>query len=237
MSVVVVVGGQWGDEGKGKVVDILAERAELVVRYQGGNNAGHTVVNDLGKFALNLVPSGIFYPGVTCVIGNGVVVDPAALLNELETLSSRGIQTDRLKVSDRAHAVMPYHRLMDQLEEQSRGGRAIGTTQKGIGPAYGDKVNRIGIRMGDLLEPKLFREKLEHTLAFKNKTFVHLYGAAELDFDEVYEQYLGYGEQLRPHIADTYAIVNGALRRNGNVILEGAQGSLLDLDYGTYPYV
>ena len=237
MSVVVVVGGQWGDEGKGKIVDLLAEEASVVVRYSGGNNAGHTVVNSYGEFRLHLVPAGIFSPATLSVIGNGVVLDPASLLQELDELTERGVSVDQLRISDRAQVVMPYHTLLDCLEEQARGPQSIGTTGKGIGPAYVDKVARQGIRVADLMDRQVFHRKLSHALALKNRLLQALYDASPLSLDEVYERYNGYADRLRPFVANTEALVQEAVAGRKNVLLEGAQGTLLDLDFGTYPFV
>jgi len=236
MSVVVAVGAQWGDEGKGKVIDVLSEKAKLVVRFSGGDNAGHTIVNPYGKFVLQLVPSGIFYPTTTCIIGNGVAVNPASLIAEMDMLNSRGIATDKLIISDRANLIMPYHVLLDRLEEQARGGGAIGTTGKGIGPVYSDKLARYGIRFGDLLDKTAFRTRLSAMLDIKNKLLTKVYGAEPLSLDEVYRQYLGYAERLAPHVQDATVLIDEAVRRGDNVLLEGAQGTLLDPDFGTYPY-
>jgi adenylosuccinate synthase len=237
MSAFVVIGGQWGDEGKGRTVDLLAQDATIVARYSAGNNAGHTVINHLGKFALHMVPAGIFYPGKLCLIGNGVVVDPEVLLAEIDQLESRGVSTKNLFVSDRAHVLMPYHRLLDELEEQARGNAALDTTRRGVGPAFVDKVARVGVRMADLIEPQALRERLELVLPQKNTLLERLYEAPPLDLDEVHRAYVEYGCQLKPHVRDTSAVVLEALERGEQVLLEGAQGSLLDLDAGTYPYV
>jgi adenylosuccinate synthase len=237
MSAFVVIGGQWGDEGKGRIVDLLAQDAAIVARYSAGNNAGHTVINDRGKFALHLVPAGIFYPEKTCLIGSGVVVDPEVLLDEVQTLESRGVSTKHLFVSDRAQALMPYHRLLDRLEEEARGDAALGTTGMGVGPAFVDKVARDGIRLADLIEPDAFRARLQLVLPGKNTLIEKLYGAPPFDFEELYATYVDYGYKLKPYIRDTSAIVHDALERGERVLLEGAQGSLLDLDAGTYPYV
>jgi adenylosuccinate synthase len=237
MSAFVVIGGQWGDEGKGRIVDLLAQDAAIVARYSAGNNAGHTVINDRGKFALHLVPAGIFYPEKTCLIGSGVVVDPEVLLDEIETLESRGVSTEHLFVSDRAQVLMPYHRLLDRLEEEARGDAALGTTGMGVGPAFVDKVARDGIRLADLIEPDAFRARLQLVLPGKNTLLEKLYGATPFDFEELYAKYVDYGCKLRPYVRDTSAIVHDALERGERVLLEGAQGSLLDLDTGTYPYV
>ena len=236
MPVITIVGAQWGDEGKGKVIDFLAEKAAMVVRFSGGDNAGHTVINPAGKFKLHLIPSGIFYPYVTCLIGNGVVINPAVLLSEKEQLNERGIDTSRLFISDRAHLVMPYHVLLDGLEEEARGGQALGTTRRGIGPAFTDKVARLGIRTGELLDREALRERLRFVLDYKNRILTKVYGVKPLSLDEVYEQYLGYGEKLADHLRDTTAMLDEAVRRGDLIILEGAQGALLDPDFGTYPY-
>jgi adenylosuccinate synthase len=236
--VIIVVGAQWGDEGKGKIVDVLSERAGMVVRGQGGNNAGHTVVTEDGEFKFQLIPSGILNPGVTCVIGHGVVVDPRVLLKEIEQLRERGIEPDNLVVSERAHLVMSYHPVFDRLEEASRGGDRLGTTWRGIGPAYADKVRRIGFRVGDLQKEGFLRKKLDFVVGqVKNPVLTGLYREDPFDCERMVEEYLGYAAELEPYIQDIYPIVQGALRRGENVILEGAQATMLDLDYGTYPYV
>jgi adenylosuccinate synthase len=237
MPAIAVIGGQWGDEGKGKVVDHLAEKAKVVVRFSGGNNAGHTVINQLGEFRMHLIPSGIFYPGVTCLIANGVVIDPAAFLEEVENLKKHSISVSNLFISDRAHVIMPYHILLDGLEEKSRGKGAIGTTLKGIGPAFVDKIARMGIRICDLLDKENFRKRLSVVLEHKNNILVKLYGAAPLALDEVYEKYCKYAEQLSPFVRETDVLLRDALKRGEKVLLEGAQGTMLDLDFGTYPYV
>jgi len=234
MPVVAVIGAQWGDEGKGKVVDLLAEKAQIVMRVSGGDNAGHTVINPFGEFALHLVPSGIFYPRTICIIGNGVAVNPAVLIAEIDQLNRRRVDTSRLYISDRAHLIMPYHILLDGLEEESR--RATGTTRKGIGPVFADKVARLGIRAGDLLDRKEFLERLRLVLEHKNNILTKVYGASPLSLDEVYQQYVEYGERLAPNIRETTVMVEAALSRNELVLLEGAQGTLLDPDFGTYPY-
>ena len=236
MPVIAVIGAQWGDEGKGKIVDLLAEKVRMVVRFSGGDNAGHTVVNPHGEFRLHLIPSGIFYPQVVCLIGNGVVINPKVLIGEIDELNQRGVDTTRLFISDRAHLIMPYHILLDGLEEELRGGKAIGTTRRGIGPAYVDKTARLGIRTGDLLDKEAFLERLRFILEFKNIILTKIYGASPLSLDEIYSQYCQYGERLAPHIREATAMVEEALDRNELVILEGAQGTLLDLDFGTYPY-
>jgi len=236
MPVIAVIGAQWGDEGKGKVVDLLAEKAKIVVRFSGGDNAGHTIVNPFGRFGLRLVPSGIFYPEATCIIGNGVVINPAVLIEEIESLNQRGVDTSRLFISDRAHLIMPYHIRLDGLEEEWRGGKAIGTTRKGIGPAFADKVARYGIRAGDLLDKEALLERLRLVLDYKNTILTKVYGVSPLSLDEVYSQYCQYGERLAPYIKDTTIILEEALSREELVLLEGAQGTLLDPDFGTYPY-
>ncbi len=237
MPAVVVIGGQWGDEGKGRIVDLIAQGASVVARYSAGNNAGHTVINDLGEFKLNVVPAGIFYPDKACIVGNGVAVDPAVLLNEIEQLASRGISVANLFVSDRCHVIMSWHPLIDIADEKLRGPAAIGTTGRGVGPCFTDKVARIGIRVGDLIDPDAFRARLSFVLPYKNKLLRQLYDLPALDFDQVYEQYSGYGQRLAPFVRDTAQIVHEALDRGETVLLEGAQGCLLDLDAGTYEYV
>ena len=237
MPAFAVIGGQWGDEGKGKVIDYLAEGVSAVVRYAGGNNAGHTVVNDKGEFQLHLVPSGICWPDVYGIIGNGVVVDPEVLMGELNELADRGIETDKLCISERAHVIMPYHVLLDQLEEEARGNSAIGTTGRGIGPTYVDKTARMGIRVGDLLDPESLRPRLEQTLAFKNKLITAVYGAEPLSAEAVLEKSLEWGNQLRPYVHPTEQLVQDLLDQDQKILLEGAQGTLLDLDHGSYPYV
>ncbi len=238
MPVVAVIGAQWGDEGKGKVIDMLAEGAKVVVRFSGGDNAGHTIVNPFGKFALQLVPSGIFYPGVLCIIGNGVALNPEGLITEMDGLIERGIKIDtkNLVISDRTNLIMPYHKLLDGLEEDSRGESALGTTRKGIGPAFADKAARLGIRAGDLLDKRGFRQRLSAMLDQKNVILTKVYGAEPLSLDEVYDQYCRYGERLAPHIHETTVIIEEAVSRNEPVLMEGAQGTLLDPDFGTYPY-
>jgi adenylosuccinate synthase len=237
MPAIAIIGAQWGDEGKGKIVDLLAEKAKVVARFSGGNNAGHTVVNQLGEFRMHLIPSGISYPDVTCIIGSGTVIDSDTLLGEMDELHKRGISTDNLFISDRAHLIMPYHILLDRLEEEARGGGAIGTTLKGVGPAFADKTSRTGVRVCDLLDRDSFRERLEFVLERKNDILTKLYGASPLSFNEVYDQCIRYGELLGPHVRETDVMVRDALRRGDQVILEGAQGVMLDLDIGTYPYV
>jgi adenylosuccinate synthase len=237
MPVTVIVGVQWGDEGKGKVIDLLAEKASMVVRFSGGPNAGHTVYNPHGKFTLHLIPAGIFYHHTTCIIGNGVVISPAVLTTELDQLAAKGIDTSRLYISARAHVIMPYHTLLDRLEEEAKGAAALGTTRSGVGPAYMDKVGRLGIRAGDLTDLDGFGQRLRFVLDQKNAVITRVYGAQPLSFDEIYEQYRRYAERLAPMIRETEPMVAEAIERNHRVLLEGAQGSLLDVDFGTYPYV
>jgi len=236
MPVIAVIGGQWGDEGKGKVVDLLAEKASIVVRFSGGDNAGHTVVNPYGEFKLHLVPSGIFYRHTVCIIGNGVVINPAVLISEIGQLNERGVDTAKLFISDRAHLIMPYHILLDGLEEESRAGKALGTTRKGVGPAFTDKAARLGIRAGDLLDKKALLERLRFILEYKNIILTKVYGVNPLSLDEVYNDYCQYAERLAPYIRETSIMVEEALNKGELVLLEGAQGSLLDPDFGTYPY-
>jgi len=237
MPASVILGTQWGDEGKGKITDLLAEKADVVVRYQGGNNAGHTIVVEDEKFALSLIPSGVLYPTVTPVIGNGCVVDPKVMLEEMGTLRSRGIDPSKVLVSGNAHLIMPYHRKLDAVIERYLGDAMIGTTKRGIGPAYMDKYSRFGIRIQDLFDPKIFRKKLEVALKDKNKQLTKVYNQLPLDVDEIFEEYMVYGDQLGDHITDTSLVVWEAIERGDNVLFEGAQGTLLDIDHGTYPFV
>ncbi len=237
MAVIAVIGAQWGDEGKGKIVDELSMSADFVVRYQGGSNAGHRVVHEKGEFAFHLVPSGILYPNTTCIIGNGVVVDPKGLIAEMEDLQNLGIDISRLYISERAHVVMPYHFLLDRLEEEARGANKIGSTQRGISPAYVDKHARIGIRMADLLDVDTFRAKLSTILQQKNRMITQIYSQPPLSLEEIHGEYFSYGLRLRPHIADTQAMLYDALFDRKTILLEGAQGALLDIDFGTYPFV
>lgn len=237
MSSVVLIGTQWGDEGKGKITDFLAEKADIVVRYQGGNNAGHTVVVGEEEFKLHLIPSGILYPEKICVIGNGVVIDPAVLIEELDYLAGRGINTDNLRISPRAHVIMPYHRKLDEVQEERKGVNKIGTTKRGIGPAYMDKASRSGIRIIDLIDKEAFREKLEQNLDDVNFLLDRVYETEGFDLEQVYNEYNGYADRLRQYVADTSVIIHEAQMQGGNVLFEGAQGTLLDLDHGTYPFV
>ncbi len=237
MPATVVIGGQWGDEGKGRIVDLLARDAQVIARYSAGHNAGHTVVNDLGEFRLHLVPAGIFYPDKTCVIGNGCVVHPPTLIEEIDTLRSRGVSVERLAVSDRAHVVMPYHPLLDRLEEERRGANAVGTTGRGVGPAYVDKVARSGVRVADLVEPQALRRRIDFVLPKKNVLIEKLYGQPPLDGDAIFREYAALGRRITPFVTDTSRLALEALDRGEELLLEGAQGSLLDLDSGTYDFV
>lgn len=237
MPSVVVIGSQWGDEGKGKITDFLAEKADMVVRYQGGNNAGHTVVVGDQEFKLHLIPSGILYPGTLCIIGNGVVIDPKVLIQELDYLASLGISTDNLRLSLRAHLIFPYHIKLDDLEEESKGANKIGTTRRGIGPAYMDKTARIGIRVVDLLDEEEFAQKLKQNIAEKNKILQRVYNTEGFVFEEVFDEYRGYISRLRQYMSDTSVMINQYLEQRKNVLFEGAQGTLLDVDHGTYPFV
>ncbi|UCG82780.1 MAG: adenylosuccinate synthetase, partial [Dehalococcoidia bacterium] len=207
MPAIAIIGAQWGDEGKGKIVDLLADRTKVVVRFSGGNNAGHTVVNQLGEFRMHLIPSGIFHPDVTCIIGNGVVIDPATLFKEIDELEERGISTDNLNISNRAHLIMPYHILLDGLEEEARGSGAIGTTRKGVGPAFTDKTSRMGIRVCDLLDKEAFRQRLSTVLEQKNSVLTRLYGAAPISFDDIYRDYCQYGERISPFVRETDVVI------------------------------
>jgi len=237
MTATVILGSQWGDEGKGKITDLYSQRADVVVRYQGGNNAGHTIVVEGERFALSLIPSGVLYPQVVPVIGNGTVVDPAVLLREMDELTERGIDPSRVQVSGNAHVIMPYHRKMDAVLERYLGEQQIGTTKRGIGPCYMDKFSRFGIRMQDLFDPKIFRTKLEVALKDKNRKLTKVYNQLPLDVDEIYEEYLVYAARLEGHITDTSLLVWEAIHGGKNVLFEGAQGTLLDIDHGTYPFV
>lgn len=234
---VAVVGTQWGDEGKGKITDFLAEKAHVIVRYQGGTNAGHTITVGSEIYKFHTIPSGILYPEKTCVIGNGVVVDPLVLVQEITALQERGIRLDNLRISDRAHLIMPYHRRLDELEEVQRGLKQIGTTLRGIGPAYMDKIARLGIRVVDLLDEGSFREKLSFVLKLKNELFTKVYNTEGFSVSAVMEEYRKYAPLLKPLVADTSVLLDQATGEGKNILLEGAQGTMLDLDHGTYPYV
>jgi len=238
MPAYAVLGAQWGDEGKGKIIDFLSQDAEIVARFSGGNNAGHTVVNDLGEFSFHLIPCGVFTPHAINVIGNGVVVDPDILLEEIDNLKQRGIDiSERLVISDRAHLVMPYHVMLDQLAEQARGEAALGTTGKGIGPAYSDKAARTGIRIADLQDVESLYGRLQNILEFTNAVITKIYGGEAVSLDEIYDKCRQWSERITPFIGSVEKIVQGALQSGNNVVLEGAQGALLDLDHGTYPFV
>ncbi|UUZ82532.1 adenylosuccinate synthase [Paenibacillus sp. P26] len=237
MSTVVVVGTQWGDEGKGKITDFLAESAEVVARYQGGNNAGHTILIDNKKYKLTMIPSGIFYADKICVIGNGMVINPGALLEEIQYIHDNGFSTDNLRISDRAHVIMPYHLLLDGLEEERKGENKIGTTRKGIGPCYMDKAARNGVRIADLMDAEEFERKVRHLVKEKNVLIEQVYGSKGLDADSVIEEYLGYAEKIRPYVTDTSVVLNDLIDDGKKVLFEGAQGVMLDIDQGTYPFV
>ena len=237
MPASVVVGTQWGDEGKGKATDYLADRMDLVVRYQGGNNAGHTILAEGHTLKLQLIPSGILYPHITSVIADGVVVDPRVLLDEMDGLSALGVDPSRLVVSGNCHMIMPYHLELERVTERFLGKNALGTTKRGIGPAYGDKAARIGLRIQDLFDEKIFREKLEIVLKEKNQVLTRVYGRLPLVAETIVEDYLRYAERLRPIVVETSKLIHDALERGENVLLEGAQGTMLDLDKGTYPFV
>ncbi len=238
MPVLVVVGTQWGDEGKGKVIDLLTERADVVARYQGGHNAGHTVVVGKDEFILHLIPSGILHKGKKCIIGNGVVLDPAALLEEMAGLKKRGLRFEgNLIISKNAHLIMPYHKALDVASENLKGNKKIGTTGRGIGPAYADKISRKGIRMADLLDPETFREKLACNTGEANFLLERFYNAAPVPLDQVYEEYLAYGQQLKKYLGDTTLFLNQTIAQKKKVLAEGAQGTNLDVDHGTYPFV
>lgn len=237
MSSVVVVGTQWGDEGKGKITDFLSERAEYVARYQGGDNAGHTIQFGGETYKLHLIPSGIFSPEKLCIIGNGVVVNPKSLVTELAYLHERNITTDNLRISDRAHVILPYHIELDRLQEEAKGDKKIGTTIKGIGPAYMDKAARVGIRIADLLDREVFEERLRINLEDKNRQFTKLYDANPMNFEDIFEEYYEYGQQIKQYVCDTSVLLNDALDNGKRVLFEGAQGVMLDIDQGTYPFV
>jgi len=237
MPATIVLGAQWGDEGKGKVTDVFAQDADLVVRYQGGNNAGHTIVVGKERFALSLIPSGVMYPECTPVIASGCVVDPRVLLDEIAMLTGRGVDPSRLRISSNAHLIMPYHRKLDAVMERYLGRQMIGTTKKGIGPAYTDKYSRQGIRVQDLFDPKIFRDKLDVALADKNKLLTRVYNQLPMDAEVIAAEYLRYAEALLPFVTDTSLLIWEAIEAGREVLFEGAQGTLLDIDHGTYPFV
>ena len=237
MPAIVLLGAQWGDEGKGKATDLLGDRVDYVVRYQGGNNAGHTVVIGDQKYALHLLPSGILSPNVIPVIGNGVVIDPAVLLQEIKDLNERGIDTSKLKISTNAHLITPYHRTIDKVSERFLGKSKIGTTGRGIGPAYADKINRIGIRVQDLFDQSILKQKIEAALHDKNQILVKVFNRKGITVEEVISEYLGFAEALKPYVTDTSLLLDQALQQGKVVLLEGSQGTLLDVDHGTYPFV
>ena len=237
MSSIVVVGTQWGDEGKGKITDFLAEQADVIARFSGGNNAGHTIQFGGETYKLHLVPSGIFYKDKLAVIGNGVVVDPVALLKELDGLNERGISTDNLRISNRAQVILPYHLAQDEYQERRRGDNKIGTTKKGIGPAYVDKAQRIGIRMADLLEKETFERRLKENIEYKNAYFKGMFNETCPTFDEIFDEYYAAGQRLKDYVTDTAKILDDANVADEKVLFEGAQGVMLDIDHGTYPFV
>lgn len=236
MSIVTLVGTQWGDEGKGKITDVLAAQADMVARFQGGNNAGHTVVVGSKEYKLHLIPSGILYPGKTCIIGNGVVVDPKVLCEEMQYLHEAGFSTDNLFISDKAHVIMPYHKVLDRLEEEARAAK-IGTTGRGIGPAYVDKYMRSGIRIGDMVNRERFRSRLDDILPLKNRILQQVYGHPGFTADEILAEYSSYAEKFSDRVTDTSLLVNEAYREGKGILCEGAQGTFLDIDHGTYPFV
>lgn len=237
MATAMVLGTQWGDEGKGKIVDYLAQQADVVIRSQGGNNAGHTVVADGQSFALRLLPSGILFSDKTCIIGNGVVVNPGVLIEEIDGMVKKGIQISKLEISTRAHVIMPYHIRIDEEDEKLRGDNQIGTTRNGIGPCYADKVNRMGIRIGDLMDEKIFRQKLKLNLELKNRLFKTYYNCKGFDYDEILQRYLVFAERIRGYVKDTEYSANLYIEQRKKVLFEGAQATMLDLDHGTYPFV
>lgn len=237
MATRVVVGTQWGDEGKGKYIDILASDSDIVVRFSGGNNAGHTIVANGVKYALHLIPSGILHKGKTCIIGNGVVVDPAVLIKEINGLNEKGVDTGNLLISDRAHVIMPYHRELDELQEKARGSENLGTTKRGIGPAYEDKTQRCGIRMCDLIDEEVFIEKVKANLKIKNAIIEKIYGGKGFKAEDIIAEYKEYAQVLKKYITDTSVVLFDAIEKGKNILFEGAQATFLDLDFGTYPYV
>lgn len=237
MSTLVILGAQWGDEGKGKITDYLSKRADLVVRYQGGDNAGHTVEIEDKKYKLHLIPSGIFYSEKTSIIGNGVVINPKALLKEIEYLNEKGIDTSNLRISDRAHMILPYHLKLDELQEKRKGKEKIGTTIKGIGPCYRDKIDRVGIRVCDIFYKESFEEKLRNNIRTKNEIIEKIYNSEPLNEDDVVKEYLEYIEKIKKYVIDVTVLLDKEVKEGKKVLFEGAQGTLLDIDYGTYPYL
>jgi adenylosuccinate synthase len=237
MPGIVVVGTQWGDEGKGKVTDLLSDEMQMVVRFQGGNNAGHTIVYDGETIKLHLIPSGILYPHIVPVVGNGVIINPEVLIEEMDNLRSLDIDTERLLISYNSHVILPYHVTLDGLMEESRGGKSLGTTRRGIGPTYSDKAARSGIRMQDMMDPTAFRDKVRRAVEKNNRLITCVYEGDPLDAEKVAEEYEGYAHRLRPYLADASLLVKQALREGRNVLFEGAQGLMLDLDHGTYPFI
>ncbi|MFF5996393.1 adenylosuccinate synthase [Lysinibacillus sp. KU-BSD001] len=237
MSSIVVVGTQWGDEGKGKITDFLSKKADIIARFAGGDNAGHTIKFDGETYKLHLIPSGIFYRDKTSVIGNGLVINPKSIVTELQGLHARGVDTSNLRISNRAHIILPYHIHQDKIEEAARGDQRIGTTCKGIGPCYQDKVARIGIRVADLLDKEIFQQKLRENVALKNKLFEKFYEVEGIPFEEIFEEYYRYGQEIAQYVTDTSKILNDVLDQGGRVLFEGAQGVMLDIDQGTYPFV
>lgn len=237
MASVIIVGTQWGDEGKGKIVDYLANKAQYVVRSQGGSNAGHTVVVDNIKYKLRLLPSGILHKDKVCIIGNGVVIEPKVFLSEIDGLIERKVNMSNLKISNRAHVLMPYHKILDELQEEDLGENKLGTTKNGIGPCYMDKASRLGIRIVDLMNKEVFAKKLKFNVELKNKLLKKLYNHEGINYEELLKEYLEYAERLRPYVADTTTILNKAIKEKKNILFEGAQATMLDLDHGTYPFV
>lgn len=237
MANTVVVGAQWGDEAKGKIVDFMAADADLVIRYNGGNNAGHTVVANGETYKFHLIPCGILHPNTLCIVGDGEVIDPEVLVGEIDECINRGISVDTLKISLNTHIIMPYHKLLDGLEEKRKGGKAIGTTNRGIGPAYADKASRVGIRVAELIDPKRFRERLASNLNFKNELLTKVYSHEPVDEKAVFDQYSAYAERLKPFVTNTNLLAHESMLQGKSILFEGAQGTLLDIDYGTYPFV
>ncbi|MBR1860124.1 MAG: adenylosuccinate synthase, partial [Selenomonadaceae bacterium] len=237
MSTLVITGTQWGDEGKGKIVDYLAQRADTVVRFQGGSNAGHTVSVNNEEYKLRLLPSGILYKGTKCIVGNGVVVDPQCILEEMDAMTARGVDVSGIRISNRAHVVMPYHKIIDALSDEARASNKIGTTKRGIGPCYMDRDDRIGLRMCDLIDDDEFERRLQQILPQKNNLITKIYGHEPLSFSQIAAEYKGYADRLRPYVCDTISLLNDEIDAGRKVLFEGAQATMLDIDYGTYPYV